>query len=58
MLNKKWESDEIVLTNCIMVTDVATRLPSHILIWKMPVVQKMATVRICDPWGVRGKAQR
>lgn len=30
VINKDWESDETDLRNCIMVTDVAARLPSHV----------------------------
>ena len=30
-INKKWESDELVLHNCVTVIDVAARLLSHIL---------------------------
>ena len=30
-INKKWESDELVLDNCVTVIDVAARLLSHIL---------------------------
>lgn len=29
-INKKWESDDLLLNNCVVVIDVAARLPSHI----------------------------
>lgn len=30
-INNKWESDDLLLHNCVVVIDVAARLPSHIL---------------------------